>query len=238
MKRTIIVFLFLAVIYFSHGQGTQNLIIQNQSFNSLKDGVGNYDYIYKTAPETPGVNGSPYLFDTWSEAVMHLKEQDNEYHVKAIKYDILANKFEFNYAPEIKVLNGSRVERFEIVNNVSGKNESYLNCAEVIKGEKLTGFCRLLVEGDVDLIIRKKAIMMNPTYNSTLMVGNKDKEIIIEDEYYLSTAEMSKQIKDKGDIKNFFKTLNFDLGEYKKISAKDTDKVIELVNHYNQSKSK
>jgi hypothetical protein len=236
MKKIVIVSFLLVSIHFLFAQGTQNQIIQNQTYNSLRDGVSNFDYVYKTAPETPGISGSPYLFDTWSEAVMYLKDQNMEYRVKAIKYDILTNRFEFNYPQEIKVLNGSKVQSFEILNGISGKTEPYSSCDDVIKGEKLTGFCRTLTaDGPLKLVVRKSAYLMNPTYNATLMVGNKDKEIIITDEYYLSKGDKSKRIKDKGDIKTFFKDLNFDLGEYKKVGLKDVDKLVELVNHCNQS---
>jgi len=238
MRKLVFIFFVLLYAHFTFGQGTANLIMQNQNFNSLKDGVGNFDYVYKIAPRPPDVNGSPYLFDTWNEAVIKIKDNDNEYRVPSIKYDILGNKFEFNYDTDIKVLNGSKVQRFEVLNANSIKKEAYVSCDEVIKTEKLSGFCQVLTEGAVDLITRKSAYVMNPTYNATLMVGNKDKEIIITDEYYLSDDRTTQRVKDKGDIKSFFKDLDFDPKNYKKSSIKDLPQLVEVINNYNQSVKK
>jgi hypothetical protein len=234
-KAALSLLLIIFTLHFSKAQETAKYITQRNNFNNLSDGVGYYDYIYKTPPEIPGVNGSPYLFDKWSEATIQVKDNDNEYHVKAVKYDVLNNRLEFNYDPEIKVLNGSKVNRFDILNNLSGKTESYVNCSEVIKSEKLIGFCKVLAEGKLNLVVRKTAIMKNPTYNATLMVGTKEKEIIMTDEYYLSDNQITQKVKSKGDVKGFFKKLDFNISEYKKASPKDSVELIRLVNHYNQT---
>lgn len=179
MNKTRLVFLASLLTVDVSAQYTQTVTpVIDRQFGLIKE----------LHPKPEGAKGSVYLNDDWISSVFYLKPGTfavNTFENVPIKLDLKTNTLEINTKDGIKVLDGSKIQRFEWVNPHNNQKEEYVNCDEFLfEGTRLNGFCKISGT-DVKLIRRHYVEILKADYNVALDVGNKEDQIIKKTNFYL-----------------------------------------------------
>jgi hypothetical protein len=233
--KNIFLLAIVLIVKLVNAQDTGNYINQVNNYHILSDGVGQFDYVYKKQQETSSVGGNRYLKEKENPAVVYLKDQSRAYKLSALNYDVYKDLIELNLNGEVKVLSGTRVDELVILNSDSGKKDSLVRCNKLMSGQKMLGFCQIMNEGPVMLVKRAKASLNQASYNTALMVGDKERKIIVSEEYYLGRAGSYNVVKTKGDVKSFARSQGREWSAYKqKINVKNENSLLNFVKYLNQ----
>ncbi len=235
MKFSFFLVILLLTALISYSQDTGNYINQVNNYNILSDGVGQFDYVYKKAQETNTVGGNRYLKENENPGIVYLKDQNKAYRLSALNYDVYKDLIEVNLNGEVKVFSGTRVDELVILNGNSGVKDSLVRCNKLMSGQKMLGFCQIMNDGPIVLVKHAKASLNQASYNTALMVGDKERKIIVSEEYYLGKAGSYNLVKTKSDIKSFAKSQGKEVAGYKqKINVKNEDSLLNFVHYLNQ----
>jgi hypothetical protein len=180
------------------------------------------------------IKGSPYLTDNFVESKIYFSA-DTAFSLN-LRYNIYEDRFEYKKNDKVFAIGNPKViYKIEMLNNIFiyyvDKNNKIKNC-----------YFRLLIEGNCSLV-EKMEIRFEEKSEEKPYSGAKPAEFIrLNNKYYLilryKSPELIKNVKiipeilsDKeNDISNFIKK--------EKISAKDENDLIKLVNYYNILTSK
>lgn len=189
-------------------------------------------------PKPEGVKGSVYLNDDWISSDFYLKPGTfavDTFENVPIKLDLKSNTLEINTKEGIKVLDGSKIQRFEWVNPQNNQKEEYTNCdAFMFEGTHLNGFCKISGEG-VKLTQRHYVEILKADYNVSLDVGNKEDRIIKKMNFYLLRGNKIVEY----DRKSLYETMSDKAKEIKKfikdnnIKTSKEEGLERVVDYYN-----
>lgn len=228
-------------------------VSQAQSANGVPDNIRATnaidDFINNTA--SPGyllygisggsgeVIGSVYLEDAWRMTTLKIRGYDQELSNYPGKLNIYSNQIEINHQNVVKVIDGSRVERFTWIDESTGKQAVFHNASEFkIKNATPTGFVEELVPGKLPLLKKTQVIVKKPDYSIQLNVGSKNTRIIHEKTLYFSAGNELvpvKSIKNKNFTKIFGEQsslMNSFIRE-KSLRISDENDLITIFKHYN-----
>lgn len=140
-------------------------------------------------PRIGDVKGSVYLNEEWTKSDLYLKpgsSSGNKIENVPIRLDLENNALEVLTTAGIRLLDDSKVDRFEFADPQTGERSMYVNGSQfTVDGAPLSGFCK--VSGENVKVIRCDYLeVLKPNYNVSMDVGSKDEQIIKKYKLYLS----------------------------------------------------
>ncbi|WP_026953991.1 carboxypeptidase-like regulatory domain-containing protein [Algoriphagus vanfongensis] len=191
-------------------------------------------------PEPKTVEGNNYLDEQWNLASILLYRDQQVMEGFRVRYNIVSNMFEL-MEPEnqlISVMPGLRIQNIVWVDSTYKVPRFFVNGMDFLdEGVPISGFFEVLVEGEKPLMRRTLAVLKESNYNTALMVGQKNDEIVKRNYYYYlqgkNLMEIPKNRKkfylifgDQADeIKEFADSNNLDV--------KKASDIFKVFTHYN-----
>jgi hypothetical protein len=155
-------------------------------FNDRPNMLGG-NMVYGIAPEPAKVEGNYYLDKKWNTASLLLYRDQKLLEGFRARYNIVANQFEL-MEPEsnlVSIMMGLRVQNFVWVDSAYKVPRYFVNGMDFFdEGSPISGFFEVLVDGELPLMRRTEAIFKESNYNTALMVGNRNHQILKRNTYY------------------------------------------------------
>lgn len=155
-------------------------------FNDRPNMLGG-NMVYGIAPEAAKVEGDNYLDKKWNTASLLLYRDQKILEGFRVRYNIVANQFEV-MEPEsnnVSVMMGLRVQNLVWVDSLYKVPRYFVNGMDFLdEGVPISGFFEVLVDGELPLIRRTEAVFKESNYNTALMVGNRNHQIVKRNTYY------------------------------------------------------
>jgi hypothetical protein len=202
-------------------QANQNQFFVNDPSNIGKLSSGGIYYTSNT--HHPGIEGSPYLFPGWKDAMIVNDKGDTATTIQVL-YDASVDKFEGKSGQTVGYLDKNRVrviivgkEKFSLINK---------------------GYYLVLAEGKYTLLKKYRAVKQKPTYNPALNSGSRNESWSIEDSYFLLKGNDLVPV--KLTKKSITDALSLDkssqeLVKEKGLSFTKEEHVVQLIQHLNQA---
>jgi len=142
---------------------------------------------YGIPPEPKKLEGNFYLDNKWNLASILLYREQTVLEGFRVRYNINSNTFEL-MAPEnnlVTTMPGLRIQNIVWMDSSYSVPRYFVNGMDFKEdGVPISGFFEVIVEGDLPLMRRTKAIFKESNYNTALMVGNRNDQIIKRNVYY------------------------------------------------------
>lgn len=143
--------------------------------------------IYGIPPEPKKLEGNFYLDNKWNVASILLYREQTVLEGFRVRYNINSNMFEL-MEPEknlVTTMPGLRIQNIVWMDSAYKVPRYFVNGMDFKEdGVPISGFFEVLIEGDLPLMRRTKAIFKESNYNTALMVGNRNDQIIKRNVYY------------------------------------------------------
>ena len=202
------------------------------------NGLGNNEMLYGIPLAPGGVVGDNYLTTDWSSSAILLYKNEKLIKGYPIRYDIAANQLNVKSSGGIKVLEGSAVKSFSMIDSARNNLKYFINAGEyTLDGSTMTGFFEVLVDGRVALFKRLRVVLKKADYNSALDIGSRDDKIVKQATYYLNQTlvvtelpsaknKLASLMGDRGDeVKDFI--------DRNKLSVRKEDDLVRIFQYYN-----
>lgn len=142
---------------------------------------------YGIPPEPKSVVGNFYLDTKWNLASILLYRDQEVLEGFRVRYNINSNMFEL-MEPEnnlVSVMPGLRVQNIVWMDSSYKVPRYFVNGMDFRdEGAPISGFFEVIVEGELPLMRRTIAVFKESNYNTALMVGNRNDQIIKRNVYY------------------------------------------------------
>lgn len=171
----------------------QNQITQSQlSLTRLqtRTSMGLYNSIDQVSPDAHVV-GTPYVDDSWQNAVIFLREGDRFSNVP-IRYDIYSDILEIKVGDQVKGLEGSKASGYSIVSN--GSERRFMRASRFKADEPLAGFLEVLDSGKVQLLKHYAVTVVKPDYSPQMNVGSRDYKVLHKHTFYYTTEGVTHEV--------------------------------------------
>ena len=136
---------------------------------------------YGIPPEPKKVEGNFYLDNKWNLASILLYREQTVMEGFRVRYNINSNMFEL-WEPEssqITTIQGLRIQNIVWMDSSYKVPRYFVNGMDFRDEEvPISGFFEVLVEGELPLMRRTIAVFKESNYNTALMVGNRNDQII------------------------------------------------------------
>ncbi|WP_111669870.1 carboxypeptidase-like regulatory domain-containing protein [Algoriphagus litoralis] len=143
--------------------------------------------IYGIPPEPKKLEGNFYLDNKWNVASILLYREQTVLEGFRVRYNINSNLFEL-MEPEnnlVTTMPGLRIQNIVWMDSSYKVPRYFVNGMDFKEeGTPISGFFEVLVEGELPLMRRTLAIFKESNYNTALMVGNRNDQIIKRNVYY------------------------------------------------------
>jgi hypothetical protein len=142
---------------------------------------------YGIPPEPKRVEGNFYLDKKWNLASILLYRDQQVLEGYRVRYNINSNNFELLEQETLQVttLQGLRVQNIVWLDSTFKVPRYFVNGMDFRdEGSPILGFFEVLVEGELPLIRRTLAVFKESNYNTALMVGNRNDQIVKRNVYY------------------------------------------------------
>jgi hypothetical protein len=143
--------------------------------------------IYGIPPEPKKLEGNFYLDNKWNVASILLYREQTVLEGFRVRYNINSNLFEL-MEPEnnlVTTMPGLRIQNIVWMDCAYKVPRYFVNGMDFKEeGTPISGFFEVLVEGELPLMRRTMAIFKESNYNTALMVGNRNDQIIKRNVYY------------------------------------------------------
>lgn len=196
--------------------------------------------IYGIPPEPKKVEGNFYLDNKWNLASILLYRDQQVLENFRVRYNINSNNFEL-LEPEtfqITTLQGYRVQNIVWMDSSYKVPRYFVNGMDFREeGAPISGFFEVLVEGQLPLMRRTKAIFKESNYNTALMVGNRNDQIIKRNVYYyLKDKDLFEVPKKRKDLFPLFGDKASEIEAFvdqNQIDLKQTSSIFQIFTYYN-----
>ncbi len=142
--------------------------------------------IYGIAPEPKRVEGNFYLDPKWNLASILLYREHSVLEGFRVRYNINSNTFEL-MEPEknrVSTMPGSRIQNIVWMDSAYQVPRYFVNGMDFKDdGVPVSGFFEVVVDGELPLMRRTIAVFKESNYNTALMVGNRNDQIIKRNVY-------------------------------------------------------
>ncbi|WP_297337438.1 carboxypeptidase-like regulatory domain-containing protein [Algoriphagus sp.] len=196
--------------------------------------------VYGIPPEPKKVEGDNYLDRKWNTASILLYRDQQMLEGFRVRYNITSNMFEL-MEPEnnlVSILPGLRVQNIVWVDSTYRVPRYFVNGMDFLEdGSPISGFFEVLVEGEMPLMRRTLAVFKESTYNTALMVGERNDKILKRDHYYYLSEKNIIEIPRKR--KKFFLIFGDKAQEMEAFASsnllniKDPKAIFQLFTYYN-----
>lgn len=208
-------------------------------FNERPNFIGG-NMIYGIAPEPTQIEGNNYLDTKWNTASMLLYKDQKLVEGMRIRYNITTNIFEV-LAPEtgqITSMPGLRVQNLVWVDSTYKVPRYFVNGMDFLdEGSPISGFFEVIVDGELPLMRRTMAIFKESNYNTALMIGNKNHQILKRDiYYYLQGNNLIEVPSNRKKLFEIFDGKEEELKEYANsnaLSIREPPALFQMFTHYN-----
>lgn len=195
---------------------------------------------YGIPPEPKKVEGNFYLDNKWNLASILLYREQTVMEGFRVRYNINSNMFEL-WEPEssqITTVQGLRIQNIVWMDSSYKVPRYFVNGMDFREeGVPISGFFEVLVEGELPLMRRTIAVFKESNYNTALMVGNRNDQIIKRNVYYyLKGKDLYEVPKKRKDLFLIFGDKAGELEvfvESNGINLKDRSSIFQLFTHYN-----
>ncbi|MBC6367826.1 carboxypeptidase-like regulatory domain-containing protein [Algoriphagus sp. AK58] len=196
--------------------------------------------IYGIPPEPKKVEGNFYLDKKWNLASILLYRDQQVLENFRVRYNINSNNFEL-LEPEtfqITTLQGYRVQNIVWMDSSYKVPRYFVNGMDFREdGVPISGFFEVLVEGQLPLMRRTMAIFKESNYNTALMVGNRNDQIIKRNiYYYLKDKDLYEVPKKRKDLFLIFGDKASQIENFvieNQIDLKQTSSIFQIFTYYN-----
>lgn len=208
-------------------------------FNDRPNMIGG-NAVYGIPPEPKKLEGNNYLDTKWNSASLLLYRDQQVLEGFRVRYNIVSNMFEL-MEPEnnlVSVMPGLRIQNFVWVDSTYKVPRYFVNGMDFKdEGAPIAGFFEVLVDGELPLMRRTMAIFKESNYNSALMVGNRNDQIIKRNVYYfLKGDEVFEVPKGRKKIFALFGDQAEEISNYTNengIDLKEPSGLFQLFTYYN-----
>ncbi len=155
-------------------------------FSKRPNFIGGHS-VYGIPPEPKRLLGNFYLDTKWNKASILLYKDDEIIEGYFVRYNINSNNFELRSedSPEAIIIPGLRVRNIVWIDSKYTVPRYFVNGMDFKEeGVPISGFFEVLVDGKIPLVRRTIASIKESNYNSALMVGNRNDEIVKRFVYY------------------------------------------------------
>lgn len=208
-------------------------------FNERPNMIGG-NAVYGIPPEPKKVEGNNYLDTKWNSASLLLYRDQQVLEGFRVRYNIVSNMFEL-MEPEnnlVSVMPGLRIQNFVWVDSTYKVPRYFVNGMDFKdEGSPIVGFFEVLVDGQLPLMRRTVAVFKESNYNTALMVGNRNDQIIKRNIYYfLKGKDVIQMPNGRKKIFEVFGDQAKEMSIYTEengIDLKDPSGLFQLFTHYN-----
>ncbi|EAZ82863.1 carboxypeptidase-like regulatory domain-containing protein [Algoriphagus machipongonensis] len=208
-------------------------------FNDRPNMIGG-NMVYGIPPEAKKVEGNNYLDTKWNTASLLLYRDQQLLEGFRVRYNIVSNMFEL-MEPEnnmVSVMPGLRIQNFVWVDSTYKVPRYFVNGMDFKEeGAPISGFFEVLVDGELPLMRRTKAVFKESNYNEALMVGERNDKIIKRNTYYyLEDKDIIELPSRRKKIFAIFEDQAEEMEAYtneNSIDLKDPSGLFQLFTHYN-----
>lgn len=196
--------------------------------------------VYGIPPEPKRVEGNFYLDNKWNLASILLYRDMEVLEGFRVRYNINANQFEL-MEPEkmlVSTIQGIRVQNIVWMDSSYKVPRYFVNGMDFKEdGVPISGFFEVLVEGQLPLMRRTFAIFKESNYNTALMVGNRNDQIVKRNKYYyLKGKDLFLIPKKRKDLFPIFGDLQSEMEEFaetNQLKLSDPSSIFQLFTHFN-----
>ena len=137
--------------------------------------------------------GSYYYFDEWTEGQIELKS-GSSINGFMLKYDIENNELSLKVRDQVKVLGGSKVKNFAILQK--NKPVNFVNASSfTLENSALIGFLEIIVSDEKYRLLSKTSLTVQAaTYNVAIDMGTEKNKIIKVETFYLEKDDILNKI--------------------------------------------
>jgi hypothetical protein len=230
---------------FAQNQALQKAIRAQNTAESLINrgdlsGSGNFISVHGLNPAPKQLIGNALLDENWNKSTFLLYKNQELISGYLVRYNIAENEFELMQVAAEKVyrLQASVVQNVAWIDSNTGKTRYFVNGMDYQEeGAPIAGFFEVLVDGEIPYFRRTKAILKKANYNTALMVGNPNDEIVKRDIYYYLEGNTVIEVpKTRKKILEVFPDKQSELEAFIKqnnLYFKDENDVIRLFEYYN-----
>jgi hypothetical protein len=196
--------------------------------------------VYGIAPEPKKLEGNFYLDTKWNVASILLYRDQTVLEGFRVRYNINSNMFEL-MEPEnnlVSTMPGLRIQNIVWMDSSYKVPRYFVNGMDFREDNvPISGFFEVLVEGQLPLMRRTKAIYKESNYNTALMVGNRNDQIIKRNIYYYLRGKDLYAVPKKR--KELFKIFGERAGEMEafvkenQIDLKKNGSIFQIFTYYN-----
>jgi len=196
--------------------------------------------VYGIAPEAKKVEGNFYLDDQWNAASILLYRDHTVMEGFRVRYNINSNTFELMEAEKnlISTLPGLRIQNIVWMDSAYKVPRYFVNGMDFKEdGVPISGFFEVLVEGELPLMRRTIAVFKESNYNTALMVGNRNDQIIKRNVYYyLKNKDLFKVPKKRKALFSIFEGKEAEMEDFvdsNEIDLRKSGAIFQLFTYYN-----
>ncbi|TXE11372.1 carboxypeptidase-like regulatory domain-containing protein [Algoriphagus aquimarinus] len=155
-------------------------------FNQRPNFIGG-NMIYGIPPQPTEIEGDNYLDTKWNTASLLLYKDQKMLEGYSVRYNITSNSFEMlaPQADQITMMAGLRIQNLVWVDSTTMIPRYFVNGMDFLnEGSPISGFFEVIVDGKLPLMRRTMAVFKESNYNTALMMGNQNHQIIKRNIYY------------------------------------------------------
>lgn len=155
-------------------------------FNERPNMIGG-NMVYGIPPEPKKLVGTSYIDDKWNSASILLYRDQQLLEGFRARYNVISNMFEL-MEPEnnlVSIMPGLRIQNIVWVDSTYKVPRYFVNGMDFKEeGAPISGFFEVLVDGELPLMRRTKVILKESNYNTALMVGERNDQLLKRNYYY------------------------------------------------------
>ena len=203
--------------------------------DAVNGGTSAYGAGFKGRYNVEGeVVGDPYLEAEFRDTNYEFYRAKTHFRGPS-RFDLLNDEFEVHTTDGIRVIKGSIVKGYATL--VDGDSVFFMNARDyTLGGTPLSGFVKLLSDGERHLVQSTQLEIIKPNYNPAVEVGDKNTKIKKKATTYYAVNKQLFKTKSKKDILKTFESEQqkvSDFIESEKIDMKDENDLIRLFKFYN-----
>lgn len=196
--------------------------------------------VYGIPPEPKKVEGNFYLDNKWNAASILLYREQTVLEGFRVRYNINSNTFEL-MEPEknlVSTMPGLRIQNVVWMDSTYKVPRYFVNGMDFKEdGVPISGFFEVIVEGRLPLLRRTIAVFKESNYNTALMVGNRNDQIIKRNVYFfLKGKDLFEVPKRRKDLFPIFGDKAAEMEAFvedNEIDLKKTGAIFQIFTYYN-----
>ena len=176
----ILLLMLMTLPVFSQQSYLNNRFLLERIGNTGNLLTGNSGMLAGIPQAAPGVVGDSFLKNYFSDAAFLLFDKEQVVSGYQTKYDIQRDDFYLLQNRVVRVLEGSKVRNFVVIDSLSKARQQYIN-GRLLKdetGSPLSGFFEVLSDGKMALLRKTEIEVKAPDFHPALNVGSKDHRVV------------------------------------------------------------